>query len=111
MGPPRNPPAVMAWMSTLGAMQAYGTVVIRTCSSPCGFWGEVDLDHMIHLLGGPQMTLWDCEPPCPLCHRRNHFMASPSRGTPMRPLLSRPPDAIVLLPLEAWLAHWTGRRL
>jgi hypothetical protein len=105
------PIAVMRWQSSLGNMLAAGTVVIRT-GCGCGVWGEVNLEHMIAVLGGPQMTLWDCRPPCPLCGRLQHFMASPGRGTPKRLLLSVPHDAEEHpLPPQAWMAGWTGRRL
>jgi hypothetical protein len=104
----KQPIGAMVWMSTLGAMRAEGTRVIRTCS-PCGFHGPVDLDHMCDLLGGPEFTLWDCQPPCPLCGRLMHHMASPGPGSIFRPLLSQPSDPETLPP-QAWMVGWTGRR-
>jgi hypothetical protein len=99
----------MVWQSTLGDMKAERTIVLRTCGT-CGFSGEVDIDFMIALLGGPEMTLWDCRPPCALCGKDQHHMASPGPGTPFRPLTSDVPDSIVPLPARAWMARWLGRR-
>lgn len=101
---------VMRWQSDLGSMIAEGAYVIRT-GCRCGCWGVVDLPYMVDLLGGPDMTLWDCRPPCPLCGQLHHFMASPGPGTPVRPLLSSPGDHdLHPLPPQAWMAGWTGRR-
>jgi hypothetical protein len=101
---------VMFWQSTLGAMKSEGTRLRRVCSSPCSFYEDVDIDLMIATLGGPRMTVWDTEPPCEVCGRRTHYLASPGPGSVFRPLLSVPPDAIVPLPIEAWMAGWVGRR-
>ncbi|MDB5445685.1 MAG: hypothetical protein JWQ97_1002 [Phenylobacterium sp.] len=103
-----TPIGVMRWMSTLGAMKAEGTRVLRTCPA-CGCHGHVDVDHMTELLGGGDMTLWDCRPPCPLCGKLMHHMASPGPGSIFRPLLSAQPDP-ECLPPEAWLPGWLGRR-
>ena len=101
---------VMRWQSTLGAMREEGTRVILT-GCPCGCWGAVDISYFIELLGGADMTLWDCQPPCPLCGAAMHFMASPGPGTPARPLLSHRTDSEEHpLPPQAWMAGWTGRR-
>ena len=101
--------AAMRWKGTLGDMLAEGTRVIRSCSA-CDLWGEVDLDHMVALLGGADMTLWDCRPPCPYCGQPMTHLASPARGTPYRPLTSDVPDHIRPLPAQAWMAGWLGRR-
>jgi len=68
-----------------------------------------DFDHMSATLRGWDMSLWDTRPPCPRCGELQHFMASTSRSTPMRPLLSAHSDP-ENLPAQAWLAGWTGRR-
>lgn len=110
MGARSPPTGVMRWQSTLGDMKLYGSSVIRSCT-PCGVWGEVDLDHMADLLGGPEMTLWDCRPPCPFCGGPMLHLASPGRSTPMRPLTSHPGDSEQHpLPPQAWMAGWTGRQ-
>lgn len=104
----RVPMGRMVWMSTLGAMKAEGTIILRTCSA-CGCHGHVDIEVMIALLGGPEFSLWDCQPPCPLCGKLMHHMASPGPGSVFRPLLSarsHPED----LPAAAWLAGWMGQR-
>lgn len=102
----RQPPT---WQTTLGAMKAEGARVLRSCS--CGFHGAVDLEHMIGVLGGPDMSLWDCRPPCPLCGAAMLHLASPGPGTPYRPLTSDPEDHDHdPLPPQAWMAGWTGRR-
>jgi hypothetical protein len=107
----RTPIGRMLWMSTLGAMMAEGTLVLRTCPN-CGFHGRVDLEHMVDVLGGPEFSLWDCRPPCPLCEKPMHHMASPGEGSIFRPLLSQPEDAEEHpLPARAWMKGWTGRRL
>lgn len=75
-------------------------------ASRCAFYEDVDIDFMIALLGGPEMTVWDTEPPCEICGRRTHFLASPGSGSVFRPLLNVPPDHIAPLPIQAWMAGW-----
>lgn len=101
--------AVMLWISTLGAMKAEGTRLRRSCLSPCSFWEDVTPEAMIAQLGGPENTLWDCQPPCPVCDRLTFYLASPGEGSVYRPLLSREHDP-ERLPPEAWMARWFGRR-
>ena len=109
MGARRYRRNVMAWETDLSNMKAAGTRVRRICTSPCAFYEDVDLDAMIALLRGGDMTVWDTRPPCELCGKLTHYMASPSAGTLMRPLLSSKgpldPDD---LPADAWMAGWTG---
>ena len=100
----------MRWQSTLGAMKE-AAARVRLLGCGCGFYGDADLDHFIRLLGGPEMTLWDCRPPCPLCGDLMHFMASAGPGTPFRPLISHPGDSDASpLPPDAWMPGWTGRQ-
>lgn len=109
MGVRERPGAVMDWQSTLAMMRAHGTVVVRSCSR-CGLWGELDLDQAERELGGADMSLWDCRPPCALCGGAMHHLAGLA-GTPRRPLLSQPGDSDEHpLPPQAWMAGWRGRR-
>jgi len=56
------------------------------------------------VLGGGEIGLWDCRPPCAVCGDLQHFMAN-WPGTPARPLLSHPLDSHrePLAP-QAWIA-------
>lgn len=98
-------PSIMAWMHTLGEMKLYGTRLSVSCGR-CGFWRRVEVDEMIEILGGPDMTVWDCRPPCEaeMCDGSMIFMASPGSGTPFRPLYTTTfPET---LPAQAWMAGW-----
>lgn len=112
MGARTGPRYALSWESSLGAMlDAGGVRCLRSCTA-CGLWGEVDLEHMVGVLGGRDMSLWDCRTPCPLCGKPMLHLASPGPGTPARPLASEPGDGERHpLPAQAWMAGWTGRFL
>lgn len=107
MGIPKNPPTVMRWMSNLHQMKAANIRVRRMCASPCKFWIDEDLDALIAQLG-PNFSLIDQRPPCPVCDRLNTFMCSPGPGTPFRPMQTdnRPQPK---KPEGGWPV-WPGRR-
>jgi hypothetical protein len=96
----------MKWQGVLSDMKAEGTHVICSCSA-CGWHEVVDLDAMIALLGADG-SLWDRRPPCEKCDKTCLFLASPGRGTPVRPCKSWWAFSMDDLPPEAWMGGWTG---
>jgi hypothetical protein len=78
----------LAWQSTFREMKRLRTRLAFCCTArDCKAWIEQDIDARAHELGWDAM-LWDDRPPCAKCGARGHYMASPSQGTPFRPLLS-----------------------
>jgi hypothetical protein len=109
MGARRTPITVMnCWQSDIRQMKRAGTRVIWSCQA-CGKWGPVDLDPLAIAMGGWDMTLWDCYPPCEVddCTGLVMFHASPSASTPTRPMRSTTLGHYEL-PAAAWMAGWTG---
>ena len=80
---------IMAWQSTLGAMREHGTIVILT-GCRCRHQ-DVNLTDLIDQRG-PEASLWDDQPECPVCKDRRHYMASAGQATPFRPLIT--PDVV-----------------
>jgi hypothetical protein len=87
----------MSWQGTLAEMKEYGTIVFATCPTCSKFHEEVDVDQLLGLMG-PEGDLWDRWSNCPTpgCAGRAFFVATPARGTPMRPLRTS-------LVLEPWV--------
>jgi hypothetical protein len=80
---PRRP---LAWQNTLGEMKAHGTMIAQTTGCTCrGRWLVLNVDVLIHAYGS-DFVLWDRPAHCAVCGKVGHYMASPTEGTPMRPL-------------------------
>lgn len=76
----------MAWQGSLGQMKAYGTRLAQSASCGCpGRWVDLDVSAMI-ATHGAEWVAWDKRPPCRVCGKPGHYMASPDRSTPYRPL-------------------------
>ena len=81
----RNP---AQWESSVGDMLAIGASVYIACTSRgCQKPSRLSLEQLVAKFGA-DFSLWDRRAVCPHCGHVGHYMASPSRGTPYRPLRS-----------------------
>jgi len=77
----------MEWISTLRGMKKHETIIRASCQVPaCKDWYDIPADELIGLYG-EGANLRDVNHSCRACGGEVLFLASPSRGTPFRPVL------------------------
>lgn len=86
MGDRQSDHSPSAWQRSLGEMRDHGTILAATCTARgCGHWQPLDVLALIERFG-EAWSPWNRQPRCTRCGHKGHYMASPGRGTPMRPL-------------------------